>query len=430
MVALWLTALNIGPHVTDTAERTGASTFRAYVLVIGSTFAALGIQMVLFPYLVTVELHERPALIGMAQAAVMLPSLLFLLPAGALADRVDGRGFLTMYHLIASIPPLVLASLVAMGALSYPLLICYAVLMGTLAAFALPVREAMVGRVMPPGSMQQGISIIVAAQFLTQIIGMGTVGIFDVLFPGSKTEIAEIMLITQGAVFFAGLWAARQLPANVPSPAARAGLAGRWHEIHEGLVEAMSSPSVMPIVIAMFAVGTLYVGSFFTIIPVFIRDTYHGDAGTFSLVNVAFWMGTIAATIVLMSVPPIVYQGRAIVMALLVGATNLALMSFPAPIWVLCLLCLFWGMGAGVTITLGRTIVQETTPPSHRGRVMSIYQLGFSGGAPVGAFLFGYVIEAIGPYNTARVGPVVMVVIVALLCVTTALLSIKSKHVG
>lgn len=415
--------------MTDTGAKNDPSIFRAYVLVIGSTFGALGIQMVLFPFLVAVELHESPSLIGLAQMAAMLPSMLFLLPAGALADRLNGRAFLITYHLVASIPPLVLASIVALGGLSYPLLFCYALLMGTLAAFALPVREAMVGRVVPPGNMQQGISLIVAAQFVTQILGMGLVGLFDLLYPSGKTIIAEVMLVVQGIVFFGGFVAAQRLPANERMAAAKAGLAGRWHEIREGLVEAMSSPSIMPIIVAMLAVGALYVGSFLTLIPVLVRDSYHGDAGTLSLVFVSFWSGTIVSTIALMRRTAIVHQGRAIVFALMAGASMLFLMSFPAPIWVLCGLCLVWGMGAGVTITLGRTIVQEAAPPSHRGRIMSIYQFGFSGGAPVGAVAFGFIIQALGPYAAARVGPAAMAVVVTLLCLRTGLLSIKSKHV-
>jgi MFS family permease len=102
-------------------------------------------------------------------------------------------------------------------------------------------------------------------------------------------------------------------------------------------------------------------------------------------------------------------------------------MSFPAPFWVMCLLCFVWGLGAGVTITLGRTIVQEAAPPSHRGRIMSIYQFGFSGGAPLGALALGFVVEAIGPYETARVGPVLMIVVLAILSLRTELLTIKSR---
>jgi MFS family permease len=400
--------------------------FRAYLLITGSAFAALGIQMVLFPYLVAVELHERPALIGLAQMAVMLPSLLFLLPAGALADRVNGKSFLSGYHLIASIPPLVLAWVLYAGGLSYAVIISYALLMGTLSAFALPVREAMVARVMPAISMQMAISAIVAAQFVTQIAGMGLVGLFNWAFPTGRTMIAEVMLVVQAIVFFGGVLAARTLPPNEPVTASRSGLAGRWREIHDGLIEAMTSPSIMPIIVAMLAVGTLYVGSFFTIIPVLIRDVYNGDAGTFSLVNVAFWSGTITANIAMMRRTALVHQGRAVAIALAGGAIVLALMSIPAPFWVLCALCFTWGIGAGVTITMGRTIVQEAAPPSHRGRIMSIYQFGFSGGAPFGALLLGLIVDAIGPYQTARIGPVIMIVVVAALCVGTGLLSIKS----
>jgi len=38
-------------------------------------------------------------------------------------------------------------------------------------------------------------------------------------------------------------------------------------------------------------------------------------------------------------------------------------------------------------LTQGRTIVQMAAPPSHPARILSLLQLGFMGGTPVGALL-------------------------------------------
>jgi predicted MFS family arabinose efflux permease len=72
-------------------------------------------------------------------------------------------------------------------------------------------------------------------------------------------------------------------------------------------------------------------------------------------------------------------------------------MSLPLPLAGLLFLCLVWGLGAGVVITQGRTLVQAAAPASHRARVLSLFQLGMMGGAPIGALLIGYLTAFTGP---------------------------------
>jgi len=50
-----------------------------------------GIQMVLLPYLLTMELHQPAVRFGVTQMFGQLPTLLFLLFGGWLADRMDTR---------------------------------------------------------------------------------------------------------------------------------------------------------------------------------------------------------------------------------------------------------------------------------------------------------------------------------------------------
>ena len=60
--------------------------FPAYLAGLGSWFVPLGVQMVLFPWLVAVVLRMDAFAVGVAQSALMAPSLLFLPLGGALYD--------------------------------------------------------------------------------------------------------------------------------------------------------------------------------------------------------------------------------------------------------------------------------------------------------------------------------------------------------
>ncbi|MFN9928334.1 MAG: hypothetical protein ACK53I_15500, partial [Phenylobacterium sp.] len=76
------------------SSEAGAETrngFSAYLFTHAAWFLAFGVQMVLFPYLVRVVLHEGPIQLGIAQMSLQLPTTLLILIGGCVADRADGR---------------------------------------------------------------------------------------------------------------------------------------------------------------------------------------------------------------------------------------------------------------------------------------------------------------------------------------------------
>ena len=99
------------------------------------------------------------------------------------------------------------------------------------------------------------------------------------------------------------------------------------------------------------------------------------------------------------------------------GALILSLISIPAPLPVLYLLVFAWGLGAGVMMSMTRTTVQEYAPPAHRARILSLYQLGFTGGMSIGALFIGFVAHALGP-RAASLVPAGLMALVLLWLVT------------
>ena len=47
-------------------------------------------------------------------------------------------------------------------------------------------------------------------------------------------------------------------------------------------------------------------------------------------------------------------------------------------------------------MTQSRTILQIVAPPTHRARLMSLFQLGLGGGGPIGAFIAGSIASVWG----------------------------------
>lgn len=374
-----------------------------------SWYISLGIQFVLFPYLVAQELHEPAAKVGIAQMSLMAPSLLFMLLGGTTADHGDVRRILINVHFLAALPPLLLAGVFLSGHLSYGILIAYALAMGTLGAFAMPARDSALTRIAETG-IQQAVTLAMGTQMVAQLAGMLIVAFAAVI--GAPALLAFQMLMLAG-----GGLATRRL---APLPATQTGDGqGRFAQIVDGIAAARANPIVIAVIGLNFAVGLFYVGSFMVVLPLMIRDTYQSTDAEFTtrfaMINIAFWGGTIAATMALLRVGHIVRRGRVMMGAVTTGLIILALMSLTVPFAVLCLLCFLWGMGAGTTMTMGRTIVQLAAPASHRARVLALYQLGFSGGAPIGSFVMGFLVGGLGLHEATLVPASVMVLIVSAL---------------
>jgi MFS family permease len=348
-------------------------------------------------------------------------STLLLLVGGLVADHMDTRRLLILCHAAAAVPAAALAAIVAAGALQYEWLIVYGLVMGTITAFILPAREAMMGDVVGPHGLariQRAVTTTVGITFLAQIAGMLTARL--AAFAG-----AAPVILVQTAIQLAGAFTSYKLAPSTRHHGAQndTGLLAR---LIEGMHEVRNSYALLPVTILTLAIGVLFIGAFLVILPLILRAEFGGGVEQVSTMFVSFWGGSILSSLTIARLGTITHRGRYIAGALATGVTILVLMSIKAPLIVLYVLVFVWGMGAGVTISMSRTIVQEHAPPAHRARVLSIYQLGFTGGMSVGAFFIGYVVEVVGPRIATLVPAGGMALVLAVLLMTTKLWNITA----
>lgn len=379
--------------------------FRWYLAGAGAWFLAFGIQMVMFAYLVTTVLQAPANQIGLAQASPTLVSTFLLIIGGTVADQVDTRRLMMLCHAVAVVPAIALAAIVWAGALRYEWLILYGLFMGLVTSFMLPSREAMMGDVIGDHRrIQHAVTTTLGVTFMSQMAGMFLARLAAV------AGAAPIILV-QAIAQVVGAFASYQLaPSTRHHVHAETNGASQLQRIRASIQEVANSQSLLPVNIMTLSIGVLFIGSFLVILPVLLREEFGGNVEQFSTLQVAFWGGTIVSSIA-MNRMTIVHRGRMIVGAVAMGIVLLALMSIKAPLIVLYALVFVWGMGAGVTIAMSRTTVQEHAPPAHRARVLSIYQLGFTGGMAVGSLLIGLVVHELGPRQAALVPAAAMALV-------------------
>lgn len=390
--------------------------FGAYLFVHGAWFLAFGVQMVLFPYLVRVVLQENEVRFGLAQMALQLPTTLFILLGGAVADRVNVKSMLVGACGLTILTFMTLGAMVQTGVLTYGLLIGYALVVGTLSAFAMPARDSLLSLVAPgdgPTQIPRAVASASLAQFGGQILGM-------LIAAAAPLVGVAPLLLGQGGLMAVAAYFASTLRPRPAEP--RSG--PRTHilnEIRLGFAALKDSPVLLPVVLSATAQGICFMGSFFVLLPLMVESYFEHTAGqadrseiagAFALFNLCFWVGSMVSALAMVRLGPPRRKGLAYLVALGVGGLVLIVCAIPMPLWALCGLNFVWGLGGGVAMTLGRGLVQEYAPPETRARVLSIFSLGMMGGGPIGALADGFLARAMGPHNAILVPGVLMLVLV------------------
>ncbi|MFP6837874.1 MAG: MFS transporter [Pseudomonadales bacterium] len=378
-----------------------------------------GIQMVLFPWLVAVHLQESPARLGFAQMAGQLPMLVLILWGGLLGDRLDQRRLLVGLHLAMAIPPLILAWLVRIDFIFYEVLIAWAVVGGSFGAFAQPARDALLNRVAGL-DIQRVVTLAIGVQFGIQILGFGLGSTADSFGP-------VILFLTQSACMVAAAIAMARIPPLAPAAPRERRHALR--EIGEGVAMAWQSATIRPAVLQIAAVGVFFAGTYMVVLPLMVRDLYHGSAGGIAAAFAANMLGTCTVIFILMRLGGVERPGRALVVWGFASAAVVSLLYFELPMWGFYLVIYLWGICGGISMTMSRSIVQEASPESHRARLMSVYSLGMMGGMPFGSLFLGWFVGQFGTRNAILV-PVIGMTVVQLVLLGTSRLWYVRRQLG
>jgi len=390
----------------DEEQTETGSDLKWYMSGIWFYFISSGIQGVMFPWIITIVLHESSTRVGIAQMMTMLPMLVFTLFGGALADRVDLRKHLMRLQMIQTVPPLMLATLIYTGHLSYEIMLGFGVLLGVIGAYVMPTRDAMLTRIAMTGlkgNIQRGVALSMSGQFLGQVGGF--------LVGGTAMIVgAPVLFVTQSLLLIGAFLTTRKLspapPMNFGQPKT-----SQLTAIKEGLVVIWKSERLRPVIIMMFMSGILFMGVFMVLFPIMVRDVYHGSSFEIALINMCFFGGIGLSSYTLSRFRPIRRQGRTMMLTMCTGSCVMVVMHFGFPIYVVDALALCWGLAGGVSMTQSRAVVQEFAEPHMRARLIAAFQLGSMGGGPIGAVLTGILIQHLGPLDAVLVPVGLMVIL-------------------
>jgi MFS family permease len=345
------------------------------------------------------ELTHSPVYLGYVGFAYGVPAWLFSLYGGLVADRMPRRTLLVITQTSMMVLAFILAGLTALGWVQPWHIIVLAFFLGIANAFDAPVRLAFVLEMVDREDLTNAIALNSTMFNVATAFGPAVGGITYAIFgPAWCFTINGLSFI----VVIAALLAMKLKPI-----ALRARRDPALMEIRDGLRYVVSRRAIRVIIINLMVVSLFGIG-FTSLFPAWAVKVLGGDETTNGFLQSARGVGALLGALMIAYLGSFRGRGRLLV----AGA-----FAFPALILVFTLirhvplaLLVLVGVGLGqmVMMNTSNALVQLETPDEMRGRVMSIYTMGFFGSMPIGNLLAGVAAAWLGEPLTGALGAVVM----------------------
>jgi len=375
--------------------------FRHFLATIGTSNLAMGLHTVLYPWLVVGVLELSPSRLGLAQLAVLLPNLLFILPGGVISDRRHRGSWLSLLYLLYSLPIAILIGAALSGELTFSLLLMFGMVFGSISAFVQPARESLLGYA-SQDLMHQAVAKVVMVQFIAQGIGFVIAGQLETIGL-TALLIVQMLMFALSSILIKRSHPQRVIETDIADPQVEKVEPKRetLQELRAGFALFLTDKALLHLLLIVTATGFLAFGVYLVGMPLLAREAYQGGAGLYAILQVTFTMGIVLANFVVSRQKHAFKRpGRLMIISFLGRGGLLAAVALMPNFWILFPVIFAWGAFSGMSMTLGRTILHNQVPHSHRSRAASVYQLCLFAGAPLGAWACGVAIEQVGLAQT------------------------------
>ncbi len=351
------------------------------------------------------DLTHSSTCVGVTMALQFLPILSLGLYTGGVADRLPKRRILLTTQTLNAAATAALAVITIAGAVHPADVYAFALLSGLIFAFDAPARQAFVAEVVPPGRLRAAIALNAAVFQATRLVGPAIAALLI-------ASVGTGWVFAVNAACYAGpvIGLLRLRPSDLtPAPAARREpgalrTTARYLGRHPDVVWTI-------FLVGMFGTFGL---NFPIVLTAMAKSTFHGNASTYGLFNIALAIGSAAGA--LFAGAAAHPRPRMIVLsAAAFGLLQVAAAVAPDLAMFLVLLGAL-GLANLAFQSMANASVQLAVDSRLRGRVMGLYMLAFIGGTPIGAPLIGALTSQFGArvgMTVCGVGPALAAVVVA-----------------
>ena len=323
--------------------------------------------------------------LGLVTAVQFAPVLFFSLHGGKFADRFNKRKVLVLTNIVGGAASLALGVLVITDLIALWHVFALAAVLGISTAIDAPVRQAFTTEVVGQSDLPNAVSLNSANFNAGRLIGPAISGGLIAAFGTGPS------FIINGLSYFFVIAALLNLNEKAFFDLDRPKSDGN---IREGIAYAKARPDIYVVMLMVFFLATF--GLNFQIFNALMATQEFGlGPASFGLMGTFIAVGSLAGAIGSARLERFRNTKFVIKGGIIFSISIMVLAIIPS-----YTLYIFWlpicGFTALTTLVSANSIVQTSTDPAIRGRVMGLYLLIFMGGTPFGSPLIGATTELLG----------------------------------
>ncbi len=351
-------------------------------------------QRIAQDWLVLTELtHHNAAAVGVVSSLQFGPQLLLLPWTGFAADHFDRRKLLIATQAMMGTLALVLGLLAITGLVRLWEVYLIALLLGCVSAFDAPARQTFVSDLVGDANLANAVALNSTSFNAARMIGPAVAGL---LIAAVGTGWAFLI---NAASFVAVLCSLLLLRVRELHQGARA--ARTSGSLVEGFRYVGGRDDLRAMLVMLFLIGTFGL-NFSIFISTMAVTAFHVGAGHYGFLTSMMAAGSVAGSLLAAR------REQTSFTILLAGCAifglGCALAALMPDIWLFGLALIVIGAAALTVTTATNTLMQLSTEPAMRGRVMAIRLAVALGGTPIGAPTVGWVANRFGPRAALAIG--------------------------
>jgi predicted MFS family arabinose efflux permease len=328
------------------------------------------------------DISKSPFLLGLDAFLGSVPILLFSLVGGVIADRMDRRHMLLASQFVQLSCAFLLAFLLHAKVVQIWHILTLSFVSGTAQSFGGPAYSALVPSLVEPEDLPNAIALQSIQFNVARVIGPALGGI-------AFTKLGYAWCFSLNGMSFIAviisLWMLR-----VKFTPGKSGLSVLT-SMKQGFGFIRNQGAMVALVVLAFCMTGLGI-PLLTFLPVIAKDVFHAGPSTFTMLLTVSGAGAVVGALGVAGLGNIGNKGRvALAMLIALGALTAGFaLSKSLPLSYILL------FGAGLSLiavfTLIQSLVQLITGNEMRGRVMSVYNVAFRGGMPIGNLVTGWLV--------------------------------------
>src|SRR5580692_5911019 len=335
-------------------------------------------------------LTKDPFYLGLDLFLGQLPIIMFSLFGGVFADRMDRRKMLLTSQYIQMACAFLLAFLFVTHVVRVWHILALSFIVGLGQSFGGPAYSALLPTLVGPEDLANAIAMNSIQFNLARILGP-TIGGF------TYTLVGPTWCFTlNGISYLAVIVSLFMIHVKFVPPKSRERV---LTSMAEGIRFIRRRDGMSALVVLAFCT-TLFGFSLTGFLPVFVQNIFHKGPETYTLLLVFSGAGSICGALIVAAIEKFNGQQRLIV--LILAFLGFATAAFALSRWLplSCLLIFLTGVAVMASASLMLSLVQLIATDAMRGRVMSVYNLAFRAGMPLGSLAIGKLIPVFGVSTT------------------------------